>query len=84
MYEMKSDTVYADGPIPDEYEIRVNDYLYIQVISDDPDNSKFLNLTEQGRSSGANDLATSSYIVDEQGYISFLLMGKIHGGRFDS
>jgi len=77
LYEMKSDTIYADGPIPDEYEIRINDYLYIQVISDDPDNSKFLNLTAQG-SGGGNDLATSSYIVDEQGYISFLLMGKIH------
>jgi len=78
MYEMTPDTIYTDGPIPDEYEIRVNDYLYIQVISDDPDNSKFLNLTEQGRSSGSDDLATSSYIVDEQGYISFLLMGKIY------
>jgi len=80
MYEMKSDTIYKDGPIPDEYEIRINDYLYIQIISDDPENSKFLNLTEQGKSvgGGGGDLSTSSYIVDEQGYISFLLMGKIY------
>ena len=45
MYGIETDQTYEDGPVPDEYKIRPNDQLYIKVISDDPLNAAFLNLT---------------------------------------
>jgi len=77
MYGIK-DSVYPGGPVPSEYKIRVNDQLYIQVISDDPENAAFLNLVPQDRTVTTGDLELITYIVDENGDIYFLLMGKIH------
>ncbi len=73
---------YGNGPVPDEYRIRPNDQLFIQVISDDPSNAAFLNLTNtqgsmgsMGNSAGSLELIT--YLVDEQGKIAYPQLGTI-------
>ena len=77
MYSI-TDNVYPNGPVPDDYEIRVNDQLYIQVIADDPQNATFLNLIQPDRSGLSGDTELITYIVDENGDIYFLLLGKFH------
>ena len=77
MYDI-NDSIYPGGPIPDIYEIRINDHLYIQVIADDPENAAFLNLAQQGGGGAGNTPEFITYIVDEDGDIYFLLLGKIH------
>ena len=72
------DSIYPNGPIPDDYEIRINDQLYIQVIADDPLNAAFLNIVQPDRASTAGDLELITYIVDENGDIYFLLLGQFH------
>jgi polysaccharide biosynthesis/export protein len=74
---------YATGPVPEEYSIRPNDQLYIQVISDDPLNAAFLNLTNTqsssaGNSTGSMELIT--YLVDNEGNIEYPQLGKIKVG----
>ncbi len=73
---------YTSGPVPEEYRIRSNDQLFIQVISDDPLNAAFLNLTNTQGSFGsmgssANSLELITYLVDEEGYISYPQLGNI-------
>ncbi|SHE98657.1 polysaccharide export outer membrane protein [Mariniphaga anaerophila] len=73
---------YSNGPIPEEYRIRSNDQLFIQVISDDPLNAAFLNLTNTQGSVGsmgssANSLELITYLVGEDGYISYPQLGNI-------
>ncbi len=73
---------YINGPMPDEYKIRSNDQLFIQVISDDPLNAAFLNLTNTQGSVGnmgssANSLELITYLVDDIGYISYPQLGNI-------
>ncbi|RLD74714.1 MAG: hypothetical protein DRJ02_08205 [Bacteroidetes bacterium] len=71
--------IYPNGPVPDDYEVGINDQLYIQVISDDPQNAVFLNLVPADRGGAStSDLELVTYIVDENGDIYFLLLGKIH------
>ncbi len=70
--------IYPNGPIPDNYEIRINDQLYIQVIADDPQNAAFLNLVQPDRSGTTGDTELITYIVDENGDIYFLLLGRFH------
>ena len=77
MYGVK-DSIYPDGPIPDDYKIRVNDQLFIQVIADDPENAAFLNLVQPGGTGAMNETELITYIVDENGDIYFLLLGKFH------
>ena len=73
---------YTDGPLPGEYRIRPNDQLFIQVISDDPLNAAFLNLTNtQGMGgslgSSASSLELITYLVDEHGSIAYPQLGDI-------
>jgi polysaccharide biosynthesis/export protein len=73
---------YISGPTPEEYKVRKNDQLFIQVISDDPLNAAFLNLTNtQGNSgnlgSSANSLELITFLVDERGNISYPQLGEI-------
>jgi len=73
---------YSNGPIPDEYRIQSNDQLFIQVISDDPLNAAFLNLVSTQGSMGsmgssANSLELITFLVDEQGKISYPELGEI-------
>lgn len=73
---------FTNGPLPEEYRIRANDQLFIQVISDDPLNAAFLNLTNTQGSVGsmgssANSLELITYLVDEEGYISYPQLGNI-------
>jgi len=78
MYGIR-DSVYPGGLVPDEYKIGVNDQLYIQVIADDPQNAAFLNLIQPDRANmSGNNTELITYIVDENGDIYFLLLGKIH------
>ncbi|MBK6282675.1 MAG: polysaccharide biosynthesis/export family protein [Draconibacterium sp.] len=75
---------YANGPVPEEYRIRSNDQLYIQVISDDPLNAAFLNLTNVQTNSNAGSSAGSleliTYLADNEGNIDYPQLGKIHVG----
>lgn len=76
---------YENGPKPDEYLIRPNDQLYIQVISDDPANAAFLNLmnTQMNRgsiSNSSNALELLTFLVDENGYISYPQLGELKVG----
>jgi polysaccharide biosynthesis/export protein len=73
---------YPNGPAPEEYRIRPNDQLFIQVISDDPLNAAFLNLTNtQGNigsyGNSANGLELVTYLVDEDGKFSYPQLGEI-------
>jgi len=45
--EIETGVTYVSGPVPEEYRIRPNDQLFIQVISDDPLNAAFLNLIDR-------------------------------------
>lgn len=77
-----SDITYTSGPVPEEYRIRSNDQLFIQVISDNPDNAAFLNIINTGRSSGSfgsstNSLELITYLVDDVGEISYPQLGAI-------
>lgn len=84
MYGIETDRTYDDGPLPDIYKIRPNDQLYIKVISDDPTNAAFLNLTEgsvSGSGSGGQ-MELITYLVDENGYIEYPYLGPIEVAGF--
>ncbi len=72
---------YVNGPLPDEYRIRSNDQLFIQVISDDPISAAFLNLTNTQTSSAAGSSAGSleliTFMVSEEGYIDYPQLGQL-------
>lgn len=72
---------YTNGPKPEEYRVRPNDQLFIQVISDDPLNAAFLNLISPQRSgsmgNSANSLELVTYLVDEEGVIAYPELGEI-------
>lgn len=78
--EIETDKTYPSGPLPEEYRIRSNDQLFIQVISDDPLNAAFLNLIDTQRGSlGAtsNSMELITYLVDDEGKISYPQLGDI-------
>src|SRR5690554_1650796 len=82
---IQTDQAHRNGPEPEEYKIRPNDQLFIQVISDDPLNAAFLNLTNtQGNTgnmgSSVNSLELITFLVDEQGNISYPQLGDINVG----
>lgn len=77
-----TDQTYNNGPAPDEYRIRPNDQLFIQVITDDPANAAFLNLVVPGRTTGTvgsttNSMELITYLVDDAGKISYPQLGDI-------
>jgi polysaccharide export outer membrane protein len=79
---IESNQTYPNGPVPDEYRIRPNDQLFIQVISDDPSNAVFLNLVVPGRATGSMGNSTNSmelitFLVDDTGKISYPQLGDI-------
>lgn len=81
--EIETGKTYENGPLPDEYKIRPNDQLFIQVISDDPLNAAFLNLINTQGSMGsmgssANSLELITFLVDQDGNISYPELGEIH------
>jgi len=83
MNGLETGKTYLNGPFPEEYRIRTNDQLYIQVISDDPANAAFLNLTGgqmSTMSSSSEGLELITYLVDNDGNISYPQLGEIHVG----
>ncbi len=82
MYGINTNQTYANGPVPDDYKIRPNDQLYIKVISDDPLNSAFLNLTgvQTANSVSGESMELITYLVDEEGNINYPQLGEIHVG----
>jgi polysaccharide export outer membrane protein len=77
---IEPDRTYPSGPLPDEYRIRPNDQLFIQVISDDPLNAAFLNLIDTQRGSignVSNSMELITYLVDDEGMISYPQLGNI-------
>ena len=80
---IKTNLTYINGPVPDEYRIRPNDQLFIQVISDDPTNAAFLNLINTQGTFGSlgsnnNSLELITYLVDEHGNINYPQLGEIN------
>jgi len=73
-------TIYPSGPSPETYQVRSNDFLYIQVIGDDPTALGFLNLVPLTSTTGGNvqNLDLVTYIVDEAGNINYPQFGQIH------
>jgi polysaccharide biosynthesis/export protein len=83
LHGIDPNSTWESGPKPEEYQVRPNDQLFIQVISDDPLNAAFLNLVNmQGNSgnlgSSANSLELITFLVDEQGNISYPQLGEIN------
>lgn len=82
LHGIQTEQTYVHGPTPDEYKIKSNDQLFIQVISDDPLNAAFLNLTNTQGSSGnlgssVNSMELITFLVDEHGNISYPQLGEI-------
>lgn len=77
MNGIQTDQTYDNVPLPEEYRIRPNDQLFIQVISDDPLNASFLNLTNTQSGSGSSNYELITYLVDEAGQIEYPQLGKI-------
>ncbi|MBN2262494.1 MAG: polysaccharide biosynthesis/export family protein, partial [Prolixibacteraceae bacterium] len=79
MYGIQTGTVYENNPIPSEYKIKTNDQLFIQVISDDPLNAAFLNITntQSGSTTMGTALELVTYLVDNEGYIVYPKLGRI-------
>ena len=80
---IESGVTYPNGPVPEEYRIRLNDQLFIQVITDDPRNAAFLNLTNTQSSMGSygnssNSIELITYLVGEDGKISYPQLGELH------
>lgn len=80
MYGIDAGKTYSNGPIPDDYKIRPDDQLYIKVISDDPSNSAFLNLsgTQSSSSASTGNMELVTFLVDNDGNISYPQLGEIH------
>ncbi len=79
---IQTEKTYMNGPTPEEYKIKQNDQLFIQVISDDPLNAAFLNLINTQGNTGnlgnsANSLELITFLVDENGNISYPQLGEI-------
>ncbi|NLB25857.1 MAG: hypothetical protein GX820_04105 [Bacteroidales bacterium] len=79
---IESGLTYPNGPIPEEYRIKPNDQLFIQVISDEPGNAAFLNLINTQGSFGSygsssNSFELITYLVGEDGKISFPQFGDL-------
>lgn len=71
---------YPKGAVPEEYRIRPNDQLFIQVISDDPLNAAFLNLVNTQSSMALNSpqsIDIITYLVDSQVKIAYPQLGEI-------
>ena len=82
LHGIEPNQTVESGPKPEEYKIRPSDQLFIQVISDDPLNASFLNLVNTQGNSGnlgnsANSLELITFLVDEQGSISYPQLGEI-------
>ena len=79
MYNVETGRNYSKENFPDVYRICPNDQLFIQVISDDPSNVAFLNLISAERTSmSSNNTELITYLVDENGKISYPQLGEIH------
>ena len=76
-YKIETGKVHPNDVTPETYLIKPNDHLYIVIMGDDPLNTAFLNLTEAVRSSAGANLDLITYIVDEQGNISFPQLGEL-------
>ncbi len=78
--EIKTNQPLESGPLPNVYTIRPNDQLYIQVISADPLDAAFLNLSGAQATGGfasTTNMEIITYLVDEQGYIQYPYLGRI-------
>lgn len=81
MNGIQTGMTYQTGPHPDIYHIRPDDQLFIQVISDDPMDAAIFNITNM--QTGSSSVSSSSsmelitYLVDQEGMITFPQLGKL-------
>jgi polysaccharide biosynthesis/export protein len=77
MHDAKIDYNYPRVPLPEPYRIRPNDQLFINVLGEDKLNTDFLNISSTNTGGGYSlDLIT--YLVDENGNISYPQIGEMH------
>jgi len=77
VHKIETGKVHPNNLTPETYLIKPNDNLYIVIMGDDPLNTAFLNLTTAVSGSAGADLELISYLVDENGNISFPQLGEI-------
>jgi len=76
--------VYEFQNIRPDYKLRPGDYLYIRILTlDEKSNEIFANITGAGGSSvyvaqSEQNLYVSSYMVNDSGFITFPLLGRIY------
>ena len=77
--DIETGRTFENPPLPDIYRVRVNDHLYIRVITDDPEHAGFLNLIGAQTSviGSAANIELITYLVDEEGKISYPFLGEI-------
>jgi len=78
MHNAKIDEYYQRVPLPNPYKIRPNDQLYISVLGDDKLNTDFLNISTTAIGGGGTGIDLLTYLVDENGNISYPQIGEIH------
>ncbi len=79
LHGIETGQTYEHAPLPDDYRVRPNDHLYIRIIGINPENVAFLNLIgAQTTSVGTGSLELITYLVDEEGNISYPFLGKIN------
>lgn len=80
--KIETGKTYGNHPNDEEYRIRPNDQLFIQVISDDPMNAAFLNIINSGTTMGnmgstTNSMELITFLVDESGKIDYPQLGEL-------
>lgn len=79
LYDIETGRPYPKGPDPETYQVRSNDHLYINVIGEDPASTAFLNIAGTGGGGASTtNMELITFIVDEQGNITYPRFGKIH------
>jgi len=75
--KIETGMVHPNDLNPETYLISPNDNLYIVIMGDDPMNTAFLNLTTVLEGISGADLELITYLVDENGNISFPQLGEV-------
>ncbi len=78
MHDAKLDELYPRMPLPPPYTIRPNDQLYISVVSENREETTFLNLSFSVGVGGAYGMELLTYLVDENGNISYPKLGEVY------
>jgi polysaccharide export outer membrane protein len=78
-YEGYSDSIRTDVPVPDFYRVRVNDNLYVRVVTPDARYAMMFNaVPSQGGGISSEQVDLISYRVLQDGSIQLPFIGSVH------